>query len=200
MTVDRQRVQAAHDAGVEALVARSAAVTNWDAPTPCTGWTAADVVGHVLCIARYYHRLLDAATAGRPLVDLPRGDGLAAMNRRELAAVAGTGRARVEAYAQRARDYGARLAAVDWDIVLGVWDGVGPMTVAQHTGLAVGEWELHAWDLARAAGGDHRPADPEVAAVSRAVLPGPPPTGEPWTGLLRSAGRDPGWAPPTSPT
>jgi uncharacterized protein (TIGR03083 family) len=193
MTSDRPRTQAAHDAAVEALVARAAATSDWEARTPCGGWTAADVAGHVVCIARYYHRLLDAATEGRPLVDLPRGDALSAMNARELAALDGTGRDHAEAYAERARAYGARLATVDWDLVLGVWDGVGPLTVAQHTGLAVGEWELHAWDLARAAGDDHRPADPAVAAAARAVLPAPPVDGEPWTGLLRWAGRDPAW-------
>lgn len=88
-----------------------------------------------------------------------------------------------------ARHYRHRLAGVQWDLVLGIWDGVGALSVGQHTGLAVGEWHLHAWDLAQVGAQEHRPCDPEVIAAGRQALPKPLPAGDPWTATLRWAGR-----------
>ncbi|MCA1657089.1 MAG: hypothetical protein LC713_05195, partial [Actinobacteria bacterium] len=92
-----------------------------------------------------------------------------------------------------ARQYGSRLPEVEWDSVLGEWEGIGPLTVAMHSGLAVGEWHIHAWDLAKAAGGDHRPADPGTVEVCRRVLRGEPsePEMDPWLVTLIGSGRLP---------
>lgn len=38
-----------------------------------------------------------------------------------------------------------------------MWDGVGALNVGQHTGLAVGEWHIHAWDLLEVAVYGHDP-------------------------------------------
>jgi hypothetical protein len=65
------------------------------------------------------------------------------------------------------------------------------LTVGQHTGLAAGEWHVHAWDLARSAAAVHRPTDPGTVAAARAVLFGPPAAGDPWQGVLISARRTP---------
>ena len=67
MQLDRVRVLAAYDDGVRAVQAVAPRVSDWAAPTPCADWDAAALAGHLLAIARYYHRLLDAAMAGRPL-------------------------------------------------------------------------------------------------------------------------------------
>jgi len=75
--------------------------------------------------------------------------------------------------------------------VLGEWDGLGELTVGEHTAVAVGEWHIHAWDLARSAGVDHRPADPITVAAGRAVLPEPLPAGDPWLATLTWSGRSP---------
>ena len=118
--------------------------------------------GHLLAIARYYG-LLDAAATGRHRSGLPRGSDLEAMNARDLAALPeGSGPDRIAEFLVLARDYGHRLAGADWRRTLGEWDGIGPLTLAEHTGLAIGEWHIHAWDLARSAGQDHRPADPDT--------------------------------------
>src|SRR5579862_1986723 len=75
----------------------------------------------------------------------------------------------------------------------GNWDGVGERTIAGHTGLAVVEWHVHAWDLARSAGRDHRPADPATVAAGYR-LPDEPVgcEGDPWTNILLAACRKPG--------
>ena len=43
-------------------VVRLAPVGGWDRPSPCEGWTARHVVGHVLAIQRY----IEDAIQGRP--------------------------------------------------------------------------------------------------------------------------------------
>jgi uncharacterized protein (TIGR03083 family) len=186
----RDAVLAAYADGVAAVVRLASGIRDWAAPTPCAGWDARDLAGHVLCVADYYNRLLDAALAGNPRRDLPRGDALTRMNAADLAALPDSGGpGRVAAFQRSAGRHRDRLHAVDWDLVLGSWQDLGPLTVGAHAGLAVGEWHLHAWDFARAAGGDHEPADPATVAAGRSVLPGAFPGGPPWAATLRSAGR-----------
>jgi len=188
--MDRARVLRSYYEGVDAIVAAAAEIRDWSAPTPCGDWTADDLAGHVLAIARYYNGILDAAESGDPRRDLPRGKGLEAMNVRDLAALPATGGPeRTAEFARSARSYGDRLAQVDWLMVLGYWVDLGPLTVAEHTGLAVGEWHIHAWDLWQSIGRDHRPTDPEVGAAARAALPPAFPEGEPWDATLGWSGR-----------
>lgn len=194
MTAGRRRVLDAYADGVSALERASAAIGDWSMPTPCADWRAVDLAGHLLAIARYYHRLLDAADAGHPLQGLPRGDRLAAMNAADLRALgSSSGPARIAAFADAARAYGRRLATDEWSTVLGSWEGVGARTVAAHTGLAVVEWHVHAWDLATAAGQGHRPADP-VAVASGHMTPGlVDGEDDPWRAVLAASGRTAGW-------
>lgn len=195
--LQRQDVLAAYADGLQAIERSANDVTDWLAATPCAQWRAIDLAGHLLAVARYYHGLLDAAAAGRHRTGLPRSDDLQAMNARELAALPeGSGPGRIAAFLVLARGYGRRLAGGDWQQVLGEWDGVGPLTLAEHTGLAIGEWHLHAWDLARSTGKNHRPADPVTVAAGRGVLPEPLPAGDPWVATLVWAGRLPATSSP----
>lgn len=192
MTHARDQVLEAYADGVDGVRRSAETITDWSLPTPCSGWNARDLAGHLLAIVRYYHRLLDAALLAHPLVDLPRGRGLARMNAADLAALPPEdGPRRTSRFLAEARHYRLRLVEVDWDIRIGSWEDLGPLTVAQHTGLAVIEWHVHAWDLATASGHEHRPSAPEIVAGAARTLPESMPTGDPWTATLRWAGRGP---------
>ena len=167
---------------------------DWDVLTPCGEWNLLDLSGHLLAIARYYHRLLDAAEAGHHLEGLPRGGQLAAMNARDLRdLVEPTGDERMEFFLELASAHLQRLQRVDWKVILGDWSGLGPLTVGQHSGVAIGEWHVHAWDMARSFGAEHRPSDPVVVAEGNRVVRNVSYQGDPWQALLRAYGRDPNW-------
>jgi len=190
MNLQRGRVMASYGDGLRAVERAAAGITDWDAATPCTEWRAVDLAGHLLAVIEYYHGLLDAATAGRYRTGLPVGDDLRAMNERDLAALPdNSGPERVTAFLAMAGAYARRLTEASWEESLGEWEAMGTLTVGEHTGLVIGEWHLHAWDLARCGGQDHRPADPETVAPGRAVLGAPMPSGDPWVATLTSSGR-----------
>ncbi len=48
-----------------------------------------------------------------------------------------------------------------WDRTHLIYRGT-KYTVGDHAGAACVEWHLHAWDMARAVGGDYRPRDPDL--------------------------------------
>jgi hypothetical protein len=190
--MDRDRVLGAYGRGVANVTHLAAKTIDWGVGTPAPAWTLLDLAGHVLSIARYFHRLLNAALAGEAMTGLPTGEALDRFNAVELSGVGElSGPERVLAFDAVARRYGERLAEVDWSLTLGVWEPRGPLTVAQHTLLAVGEWELHAWDVARSFGWDHRPDDPEVVAAGCRLLGDVLPAGDPWSAALRASGRRP---------
>jgi uncharacterized protein (TIGR03083 family) len=189
------RVLASYRDGVRAFAHLAAKTTDWAVPTPCAGWTLLELTGHALCIARYYHRLLNAALAGEPRRDLPRGPALAELNGAELIALGPMpGPERVIAFDAVAGRYGERLADTDWSTTLGYWHGMGPLTVGQHTLLAAREWHVHAWDVARSFGWDYRPDDPDVPLAGSTLRPGgpPPPGGTPGVHDGRPGARDGG--------
>jgi hypothetical protein len=188
----REKVLAAYADGLQAIERYAQSVADWSAATPCAQWRAVDLAGHLLAIARYYHALLDAAEVGHHRTGLPRGDDLVAMNARDLARLPqASGPDRIADFLVLASAYGRRVAEADWDRVLGEWNGARPLTLAQHTGLAIGEWHLHAWDLAQTVVQDHRPADAVTVAAGRAARPEPMPVGDPWLATLTLAGRRP---------
>jgi len=102
---------------------------HWAAPSPCEGWTAADVVAHVVDTQR---ELL--ATHGADLGPRPAGD---------PAAVFGAHAASVQ-------------AALTDELVGRQYDGFfGPTTVgATLEQFYVWDMVVHRWDVARATGGD----------------------------------------------
>jgi uncharacterized protein (TIGR03083 family) len=175
----------------------------WDAPTPCAEWRAADLAGHLRCVADDYHEYLDEAPASRLARLLATGAHpdalgrkLARQNAAELAALPDRpAPEHIEAFAESARGYARRLIPV-WDLPHHHYrDTV--VTVGGMAGAACVEWHLHAWDLARALGKEYRPASPEIvlagarAGVPQLSLGTGPGGGDPWLNLLRVSGRSP---------
>ncbi|HMG61887.1 MAG TPA: maleylpyruvate isomerase N-terminal domain-containing protein [Streptosporangiaceae bacterium] len=140
----------------------------WAARTPCPEWRARDLAGHLRCIADDYHEYLDDAPASRYARLLGSGPHpqalarkLARQNAAELAALPDAlPDEHLAAFAESARAYARRLPSV-WDLPHHQYRDV-VVTVAGMAGAATAEWHLHAWDLARALGAEHRPADPEA--------------------------------------
>jgi len=129
------------------------------------------------------------------MVGLPRGPDLADMNARDLAGLTETeGQIRVMRFVELAGEHLQRLSDADWDMPLGNWSGLGVLSVGEHTGVAIGEWHVHAWDLARSHGSDHSPSDPATVASGQVVLNRLVAPGDPWTQILIAYGRDPEWS------
>jgi len=179
---------------------------DWAAPTPCAEWRAADLAGHLRCVADDYHEYLDDAPGSR-LARLMAtgahpgtlGRKLARQNAAELAALpARPAGEHIAAYASSARSYARRVGPV-WDLPHHRYRDV-LVTVGAMAGAACAEWHLHAWDLARALGKHYRPAAPEIVLAGwRAGVPQRPPGAgrpgddDPWRVLLLASGRSPDW-------
>ncbi|MGW4638327.1 TIGR03086 family metal-binding protein [Sphaerisporangium sp. NPDC004334] len=171
----------------------------WDRVTPCAGWTARDLVGHVV----NGHRGIIAVVRGTP----PRpshGVGVSGM----------ADAPRIEPDADLAAAYAearAELRAVLTDPELAAtplpYSPIGPVAVAEAAD-SVGAMELlvHTWDLARAVGGDetldrdavvktHERLRPHYAALqSTGAFQGevtPPGDADPQTAFLCFTGRRP---------
>ncbi len=200
---DRPDVLAAPSAyqdGIRAIVEIAAHFTaaTWNAPTPCPEWRAADLAAHLRCIADDLHEYLDDAPVSRLSRLMASGAQpgtiarkLARQNSAELAALPEEPPARhIEAFAESATRYTARLGPL---LRLPHHSYRGRViTVAGMGGVACVEWHVHAWDLARALGEWHRPADPEAVLAGWlagiAHLPVVP-DDDPWLSVLRSSGR-----------
>ncbi len=191
-----------HD-GVHAIVEIAARFTPdaWDAPTPCADWRAADLAGHLRCVADDFHEYLDDAPVSRLSRLMATGarpeaiaEKLARQNAAELATLPDVSPAEhIAAFAESARRYIARL-----DPLLSLphhsYHG-RVITVAGMACAACVEWHVHAWDLASALGHDYRPEDPEaVLAAWLAGIPHLPvaPGADPWLAVLLASGRRPG--------
>lgn len=195
--IEPEAVLVSYNAGVRAIE-RIAAVAEWDAPTPCGEWRAFDLVGHLLAIVRYYHRLLDAASDGNPRPGLPRGSQLVAMNADDLDALTEVeGDERAREFVVGADAYADRLRSASWTMTLGEWSGLGKLTVGQHTGVVLGEWHVHAWDLARSVGLDHRPDNAVMVAKGQEVVLRGAGPGDPWIQVLNGYGRNLDWSRPS---
>ena len=112
----------------------------WDQPTPCEGWTARDVVGHVVAVQRYIESLIaDRAPTLNPY--------------ESPGAIAGGDPAATWSHT---RD--DLLGAMDAPGVLHrtVQSFRGPESVDSAIGWNVVDTLTHAWDLARSAGVDDR--------------------------------------------
>jgi uncharacterized protein (TIGR03083 family) len=210
---------AAYHAGVMVICELAAQFTDdgWGAPTPCPEWRAADLAGHLRCVADDYNEYLDDAPASRLSRLMATGAEPASLARKiarqnaaELAALAeGHGPEHIAAFAASARAYAERLPAV-WDLPHHYYRDT-EVTVGGMAGAACAEWHLHAWDLARALGKDYSPANPELlaagwqagmpqlplgvplavaaAGASGAQRPGSVMLAGTWPALLRASGR-----------
>ncbi|NAS26511.1 maleylpyruvate isomerase family mycothiol-dependent enzyme [Herbidospora sp. NEAU-GS84] len=136
----------------------------WDAKSPCNGWTARDVVAHVV----NGHRGILGFVHGTPPAPA-HGVGVSAMS--DAPAV------------EPGADLGAAFAACRDDLLTVLRDPVlaarplpfsqlGPVPV-EHAVDVVGALELlgHTWDLARATGGDEALDREAVSRVHRALVP-----------------------------
>ena len=194
------KAPATYYAGVRAVVevAKQFTPDTWNVPTPCPEWRAADLAGHLRCVADDYHEYLDAAPVSRLSRLMATGASaqsiarkLARQNAAELAALPDVAPAEhIAEFARSATRYAAR---------------VGPLSLLPHhsyrgrvisvAGMACAasvEWHLHAWDLACALGVSYRPADPK--AVLAAWLAGIPQLTpgrncDPWQAVLHGSGR-----------
>ena len=171
---------AAYHAGVTVICELAAQFTDeaWAAPTTCHEWRAADLAGHLRCVADDYHEYLEDAPfsrLARLLARRPTPDSLARklarQNAAELAALPDApGPEHIAAFAASARAYAPRALAV-WDLPHHRY-GDTVVTVGGMVGAACAEWHLHAWDLAASLGKDYRPASPELLAAGwRAGVP-----------------------------
>jgi uncharacterized protein (TIGR03083 family) len=190
----------AYQSGIRAIVdiaSRFTAAT-WNAPTPCPEWRAADLAGHLRCIADDYHEYLDNAPVSRLSRLMATGAHadtlarkIARQNAAELAALPEVPPAEhIEAFAESATRYTARLGPL---LPLPHHSYRGRViTVAGMGGIACVEWHVHAWDLAWALGESYRPDDPQgVLAGWLAGIPHLPvvPDDDPWLSVLKSSGR-----------
>ena len=105
---------------------------------------------------------------------------------------------RVELFCELAELLLRRLHQTDWDETLGTWSGLGDLTIGEHTGVAIGEWHVHAWDLARSSGGDHQPIDALTVKEGQSVLHRATDPGDPWIAVLRGYDRELDLSPPGS--
>jgi uncharacterized protein (TIGR03086 family) len=146
-------------------LAATATPADLGAPTPCAGWTVADLLGHLVTV---HQRILRVATGG-DAVDLPLASDPPRVGGGDPFA---HDRAAIDA-AWSDDDVLVRTATVPW--------GTHPGTVLGWG--YVRELTVHAWDLDRALGQRHggtaRPAlDPELAGsvleMSRRALPAEP--------------------------
>jgi uncharacterized protein (TIGR03083 family) len=204
-------ILAAYYDGVTAICQLAALfdASTWAAQTPCPEWRAADLAGHLRCVADDFHEYLDEAPVSRYARLMATGAHpetlvrkLARQNAAELAALADAPPAEhIAAFGAAARAYASRAAAV-WDLPHHQYrDTV--VTVAGMAGAACAEWHLHAWDLATAIGLSHRPSDPAVVLDCwRSGMPHLPVAGrtgrrgglasrggDPWHAVLAASGR-----------
>jgi uncharacterized protein (TIGR03086 family) len=137
---------AALDAAAAAYDLRLAAVREgqWGLPTPCDGWTVKDVADHVLGGNRFSIPLLAGGSAAEALGVARTGD----FTGDPLAGY------RESVVAQR------QAVAAPGALQVRVTHPMGEVSGRRFVGMRTLDLTVHAWDLARATGGDERlPAD-----------------------------------------
>ena len=124
----------------------------WSLPTPCTDWTVHDVVRHLVVGNKMATLLVTGASRDDTIAQMKewhRADGTLAPD------------ALVAAFATTADEQAAALRRPGLP-ELTVHHPVGDIPGAQLLRFRIGDMTLHAWDVARAIGGDEQ-LDPELA-------------------------------------
>jgi uncharacterized protein (TIGR03086 family) len=146
-------------------VVKEVPADRWSAPSPCEGWTARDVVAHVV----RNHRSMAAAATGIEAFEMSESDDPAA---------AATG---IEAFEMSESDDPAaawsdaynhvRRLAEEPEAMAALVNGPGgQLPLDQALGSFVSmDTHVHTWDLAQAIGRDER-LDPEMVRFIRAML------------------------------
>lgn len=189
-----ERVAAAHRDGISGLRAVAATLDDaqWTTPSGCDGWSARDLAGHCLCVARLWHTLLDRYEAGDSSTIFPF-EHFVVWNQRSIDELPdSTGDERIAEWAELAEAWVERLPS-DRDGLFGAPPASfskAPLTLELFTRLSSSEWHLHAVDLAVASGATHRAEDPDVPYSGwRDLLGLDEARGDVWRSLLRVAGR-----------
>jgi uncharacterized protein (TIGR03086 family) len=178
---------------------RATPADRWGAPSPCQGWTARNVVAHVI----NGHRGILAMVNGKPP---EAADGVGVSPMADAPRVAPD--ADLAAAFERCREEMHAMLSDPGRAATRLPGGpLGPVPVEQAADI-VGSLELlvHAWDLARAVGGDEKLAPELVARTHQALLPHyaalqatgafepsipAPPDADPQTAFLHFVGRQP---------
>lgn len=166
---------------------------DWHRPSACEGWSALDLVGHVLTVADLWHDFVDRMESGETSPPFAWED-FPEKNATALAALPATsGPERVTAFVHRAHEWVDRVAALDPDQPLGVppQDIVtSQITLGSFIAAGPFEWYAHAWDLGIAIGERYRPADPDAVLEGwRGWWPQLEARGDSWEAVLRLSGR-----------
>lgn len=187
-------VKQAHRDGIAGLsqVAATLDEHTWEARSGCADWTARELAGHCLCVARLWHTLLDRCEAGDSSTIFPF-EQFVVWNQESIDALPATsGPERIEEWAALAGAWVDRLPD-DGTVLIGAPPAslsAQPMTLDLFARLASSEWHLHAVDLAVASGAIYRAADPDVPFSGWSDLLGlEEARGDVWRALLRVSGR-----------
>lgn len=133
------RADVIFDRGLDAfgVVVEQLEPADWDRPSPCAGWTALDVLGHLTSSLRMGISVLRGEQPTWPEVDRPADliDGDPVDVWRSTAAL-------------------AREALVGADLDLVMDTPMGKRTVADRLAFPAIDLYVHAWDIGRAAGLD----------------------------------------------
>jgi uncharacterized protein (TIGR03083 family) len=131
----------------------------WDRQTPCTNWTTADVVGHIVDTTEGYFRGFEAA---RGEGDVPPPHGLAAMSKKaDEGATAFRGASQEEMLRRLRDDFDKMmgilepLSADDWTGMLVTHAYMGPVPAFFYAAGQLMDYGVHSWDLRQASGRAH---------------------------------------------
>lgn len=188
------------EAVVRALTTGVAAVglpDDDEAPTPCSDWSARDIVRHLEAVAGAYVLWVAGAIGGRMTPLLVGGD-LAAWNAALLERLPDRSTwNHHRRFRELASDH-RRLVTAHPESPMKFTPHGTVWTVLEHAGVAAIEWHVHAWDLAQAAGHEHSPDPVDAATLARAwsavLTPASEralPDGDPWPAVLKASGRTP---------
>lgn len=153
MTDPREQYQRAWQSLLD--VAEQVPAERWDAPSPCAGWTARQLAGHVMDGARQVHVMV---TGEPPLVPITDPDALADLAGPDPAGVLRADVARL----QEAVDGLASDAVAETP--------QGSLPLPEFLTTALVEPVVHGWDLAVATGQSTMLAPDLVAALLPGVL------------------------------
>lgn len=174
-------------------VVRRVAPDQWTRPSPCAGWRAVDVLGHVGSAVRFGATLLREGEGSWKPVD-PPGQAVDGDPLQWWEQIAG----------------GAREVVTEADLTKVVDAPRGPRTVADGLSFPAVDLFVHAWDLGRSAGVEVVVPD-DAMAFAHAVLDGvpagqmrspavfadevaAPPGASPTEAFVAWTGRDPRWS------
>jgi len=138
--------------GVCTTVVAGMADEEWDLPSPCEGWTARDVLGHLISAMRMGLAIMRGEPVEMPEFDRP-GDLVGAEPAAQWGAIAD--------------ELSHAVDGIDLEAVRDT--PMGRRTVAEGLAFPAIDLFLHAWDISKAAG---RPVEipVDVMAFTRAVV------------------------------